>query len=55
MAVRPWTVEFQVPEIIDVPAETEAEAIEKAWEAVKRKGYLWAGATQQPEVLEPDH
>ena len=47
-----WTVEFQVPEIVQVPAETEEEAIELAWERVQEIGYLYAEATEELEEVD---
>jgi len=57
--MKKWTVEFQVPEIVDVPAESEEEAIEVAWGTIiDFVGYLYAGATEQideeNDILSPD-
>ncbi len=42
-----WTVEFQVPEIVEVPAESEEEAIELACERVIELGYLSADVREE--------
>lgn len=52
--IKPYTVKFQVHEIIDVPAESEEEAREKAWEWVKDHGYLDAEVIEQSGPMEPD-
>ena len=44
-----WTVEFQVPELINIPAADEVEAIAMAWEEIREIGYIYAGATEQLE------